>query len=71
MLYRWLHSRALFDLEALTNRSFKRESETTGIAPQVCRERPMEVDGDLRSLLLAQLLDLGLEDQKALRRSSF
>ena len=74
MLYRWLHGRALCDLEALTNRSLEREAETTGIAPpphcQVCRERSMEVDGDLRSLLLAQLLDVGLEDQEALRRSS-
>ena len=30
-------------------------------------DRPMEVDGDLRCLLVAQLLELGLEDNKALQ----
>ena len=39
------------------------------VAPPHCkvgRERPMEMDGDLCSLLLVQLLDFGLEDQEAL-----
>ena len=34
---------------------------------QVGHDRPMEVDGDLRSLLVAQLLELGLEDTEALQ----